>query len=240
MASGGIQREVTKTATAAQLAVATFNVENLAPSDPQTKFDRLAGQIVHNLAAPDLVALEEIQDNSGATDDGVVASDVTVAKLVAAITAAGGPAYSSRSIDPNNDTDGGQPGGNIRQVFLFRTDRGLGFVDRPGGDANTAVTVQRNGNQPFLSVSPGRIDPASAAWTASRKPLVGEFTWKGKTFFVVANHFASKGGDDPLFGRFQQPVRSSEVQRHQQAAGGADLRRPAARGQQERRRRRAG
>ena len=29
-----------------QLAVATFNVENLAPSDPQTKFDRLAGQIV--------------------------------------------------------------------------------------------------------------------------------------------------------------------------------------------------
>jgi uncharacterized protein len=215
--SGGIQREVTKTANGSQLAVATFNVENLAPADPQTKYDRLAGQIVHNLAAPDLIALEEIQDNSGAVNDGVVASDQTVAKLVAAITAAGGPAYSSRSIDPNNNTDGGQPGGNIRQVFLFRTDRGLGFVDRPGGDANTAVTVQRNGSQPFLSVSPGRIDPASSAWTTSRKPLVGEFTWKGKTFFAVANHFASKGGDQPLFGRFQQPVRSSEVQRHLQS-----------------------
>jgi hypothetical protein len=35
--------------------------------------------------------------------------------------------------------------------------------------------------------------------------------------FVIANHFASKGGDHPLFGRFQPPVRSSEVQRHQQA-----------------------
>lgn len=217
VASGGIQREVTKAPIGTQLAVATFNVENLAPSDPQTKFDRLAGQIVHNLQAPDLVALEEIQDNSGGTDNGVVASDQTVAKLAAAISAAGGPSYQARWIDPNNDTDGGQPGGNIRQVFLFRTDRGLGFVDRAGGDANTAVAVKSVGNKPFLSASPGRIDPGKAAWDDSRKPLVGEFTWKGKTLFVVANHFASKGGDDPLFGRFQQPERSSEVQRHQQA-----------------------
>ena len=36
--------------------------------------------------------------------------------------------------------------------------------------------------------------------------------------FAVANHFNSKGGDDPLFGRFQPPVRRTEVQRHQQAA----------------------
>ena len=35
--------------------------------------------------------------------------------------------------------------------------------------------------------------------------------------FVIANHFNSKGGDHPLFGRFQPPIRSSEVQRHAQA-----------------------
>jgi uncharacterized protein len=35
---------------------------------------------------------------------------------------------------------------------------------------------------------------------------------------VVANHFNSKGGDQPLTSRFQPPLRSSEVQRHQQAA----------------------
>ena len=35
--------------------------------------------------------------------------------------------------------------------------------------------------------------------------------------FAIANHFASKGGDDPLFGRWQQPVRASEVQRVRQA-----------------------
>jgi predicted extracellular nuclease len=38
----------------------------------------------------------------------------------------------------------------------------------------------------------------------------------GKKVFVIANHFASKGGDDPLIGRFQPPTRSSEVQRHAQ------------------------
>lgn len=34
---------------------------------------------------------------------------------------------------------------------------------------------------------------------------------------MIANHFNSKGGDQPLFGRFQPPQRSSEVQRAAQA-----------------------
>jgi predicted extracellular nuclease len=216
--SGGLQRETTKAPNLLQLSVATFNVENLAPTDPQTKFDTLASLIVHNLATPDVLALEEIQDNSGATDDGVVAADQTVAKLVAAISAAGGPAYRSRSIDPVNDQDGGQPGGNIRVVFLFRTDRGLSFVDRPGGTSTSATTVTRDAaGKPHLSASPGRIDPANAAWTDSRKPLAGEFRWRGQTVFVIANHFVSKGGDDPLFGRFQPIQEPSAVQRGQQA-----------------------
>lgn len=217
LASGGLQREVTRPASRHELAVGTFNVENLSPQDPQTKFDRLAGQIVHNLSAPDVLALEEIQDNTGPTDDGTVASDQTVAQLVAAIQAAGGPAYQGRWIDPVDKTDGGQPGGNIRSVLLFRTDRGLSFVDRPGGDATTPVQVVGHGNRTTLSASPGRIDPTNAAWEDSRKPLVGEFRYHGKSLFVIANHFASKGGDDPLFGRWQQPTRFSEGQRHEQA-----------------------
>ena len=40
---------------------------------------------------------------------------------------------------------------------------------------------------------------------------------RGQKVFVIVNHFDSKGGDHPLFGRFQPPVRSSEVQRHAQA-----------------------
>jgi predicted extracellular nuclease len=213
----GVTPESTTAPAANELAVATFNVENLAPSDPQSKFDRLAALIVHNLEAPDVISVEEVQDNSGATDNGVVAADQTLTKLVAAISAAGGPSYQWREIDPVNDADGGQPGGNIRQVFLFRSDRGLSFVDRPGGDSTTAVGVTGSGASTQLTFSPGRIDPTSSAWTASRKPLAGEFLFRGHHLFVIANHFNSKGGDDPLEGRFQPPVQVTAAQRHQQA-----------------------
>ncbi|WP_307623006.1 lamin tail domain-containing protein [Streptomyces sp. V3I7] len=215
--AGGIAPESTAAATTGEMATATFNVENLDPSDPQTKFDGLAGQIVGNLKSPDLVALEEVQDNNGVTDNGTVACDQTMAKLISAITAAGGPSYSFRQINPTNDADGGEPGGNIRQVFLFRTDRGLSFVDRAGGTATTADAVVNTGGVPSLKYSPGRIDPANSAFSASRKPLAGEFTWNGRPVFVVANHFNSKGGDDPLFGHAQPPAHSSETQRHNQA-----------------------
>jgi predicted extracellular nuclease len=219
VARGGLAREITRAAKPNELAIATFNVENLDPTDPQDKFDRLAGIIVSNLSAPDLVALEEVQDNNGATDDGTVAADVTLTKLTTAIRAAGGPAYTWREIDPTNDADGGEPGGNIRVAFLFRTDHGLSFVDRPGGTATTATGIQvGTDHKPHLTFSPGRIAPADAAWTASRKPLVGEFRWHSQTVFVVANHFNSKLGDQPLSGHFQPPVRSSETQRHAQAA----------------------
>ena len=68
-----------------------------------------------------------------------------------------------------------------------------------------------------LTVSPGRIAPADEAWKNSRKPLVGEFAFRGKTVFLIANHFNSKGGDQGLTSQYQPPARSSEVQRHQQA-----------------------
>ncbi|WP_337191728.1 endonuclease/exonuclease/phosphatase family protein [Streptomyces sp. HUCO-GS316] len=214
---GGIAAETTRTATAGELSTATFNVENLDPSDPQSKFDGLAGQIVTHLKSPDLVALEEVQDNNGATDNGTVACDQTMTKLIAAITAAGGPGYSYRQINPQNNADGGEPGGNIRQVFLYRTDRGLAFTDRSGGTATRANAVLNTGGVPSLKYSPGRIAPANSAFSSSRKPLAGEFTWNGRTVFVIANHFNSKGGDQPLFGRFQPPSHSSETQRHNQA-----------------------
>ncbi len=214
---GPIRPETTRKQLPLELAIATYNVENLAPTDPQDKFDRLAAGLVHNLAAPDIVSLEEIQDNSGAVDDGTVAANVTLDKLVAAITAAGGPTYQYREIDPVNDTTGGQPGGNIRVAFLFRTDRGLSFVDRPGGTATTPVGVTRKAGRAELTISPGLIDPGSTAWDASRRPLVGEFRYLGRELIVIGNHFISKGQDQPLMGRYQPPARDSEPQRHQQA-----------------------
>ncbi|MFE7427259.1 endonuclease/exonuclease/phosphatase family protein [Streptomyces sp. NPDC014735] len=212
----GLRRETTREQRRGELAVATYNVENLDPTDPQEKFDALAAAVVNNLASPDIVALEEIQDDNGAKDDGTVSADRTVAKFVDAIVAAGGPAYQWRSVDPQDKKDGGEPGGNIRQVFLFNPER-VSFTHRAGGDATTATGVVRERGRAALTHSPGRIDPANAAWENSRKPLVGEFVFRGRTVFVVANHFASKGGDESLVSQHQPPTRSSEVQRHAQA-----------------------
>jgi predicted extracellular nuclease len=152
---GGLPRENTKPQSNNQLAVSTFNVENLAPGDPKIKFERLAGQVVNNLKSPDILGLEEIQDKGGAANDGTVDSTQTTDKLI----------------------DG----------------------------------------KPHLALNLGRITPTNAAWDSSRKPLAGEFTFRGKTVFVIANHLSSKGGDDPLFGKWQQPVRFSEDARHLQA-----------------------
>ncbi|MEU3748850.1 MULTISPECIES: endonuclease/exonuclease/phosphatase family protein [Streptomyces] len=212
----GLERETTDKQHKNELAVATYNVENLDPTDPQEKFDALAKAVVDNLAAPDILALEEIQDNNGAKNDGTVAADQTVKKFTDAIVAAGGPAYEWRSVDPENNKDGGEPGGNIRQVFLFNPER-VSFTDRAATDATAATAVTGRKGHAALTVSPGRIDPANTAWDSSRKPLAGEFVFRGRTVFVIANHFGSKGGDESLVSHHQPPNRSSEAKRLLQA-----------------------
>jgi hypothetical protein len=212
----GLAQEVAPGGPEYQLAVATFNVENLDALDAQTKFDDLAELVVNHLLSPDILTLEEIQYNNGPLNDSVVDADQTLARLIAAIQAAGGPLYDYRQINPVDDQDGGEPGGNIRVGFLFNPAR-VSFVDRPGGDSTSAVSVVAGVDGPELSFSPGRIDPLNVAFDDSRKPLVGEFLFRGNRVFVVANHFNSKGGDTPLFGRYQPPVLNSEVQRLLQA-----------------------
>ncbi|MFD8144943.1 endonuclease/exonuclease/phosphatase family protein [Streptomyces sp. NPDC059708] len=214
--AGTLAPEKTKAQSPGELAVATYNVENLDPSDPQEKFDNLAKAVVQNLASPDIVALEEIQDDNGAKNDGTVSAEETIKKFTAAIAAAGGPAYQWRSISPENNKDGGEPGGNIRQVFLFNPAR-VSFTDRAAGDALTATGVAKENGKAALTHSPGRIDPANPAWADSRKPLAGEFVFRGRTVFVIANHFSSKGGDEGLTSQHQPVVRKSEDKRLLQA-----------------------
>lgn len=210
---------------AKQLSIATYNVENLKPTDSAAKYHALAQGIVANLNSPDIIAVEEVQDDSGATDDGTVAADQTLDALTAAIVAAGGPQYSYREIDPVNDADGGQPGGNIRQVFLFNP-AAVSFVDR--GDAGvdrstTATAVIKSHGRADVTLSPGRIDPGNPVWSFSRKPLVGEFEFRGETVFVIADHFDAKLGDQNQDGRYQYPQQSSAVQRAGQAQAEHDF-----------------
>jgi uncharacterized protein len=196
-------------------AAGSVETSGIDPGDDT--FGTHADYIVNHLRSPDLIAIEEIQDSDGPTNSSVTDAATTWNMLIAAIAAEGGPTYQFRQINPVDDQDGGEPGGNIRVGFLFRTDRGLEFIARPGGTPTSSTTVVDHPSGPRLSASPGRIDPANTAFNSSRKPLAGEFRMRGKKVFVIANHFNSKGGDHPLFGRFQPPVRSTEVQRHAQA-----------------------
>jgi predicted extracellular nuclease len=227
---GGLVRETTATPSRRQVVVGTFNVENLAGTDPQAKYDHLASLIVNNLRAPDILGIEEVQDNdgtAGGTASPVVDASVSWGRLVTAIQTAGGPLYQYRQIDPVDDQDGGAPGGNIRVGFLFRTDRGVSFVDRPGGSPTTETTVVGTHNRPQLSASPGRIGTQSPAFAETRKSLAGEFCVRpktvaggcprGNTVFVIVNHFSSKNDDQPLFGPNQPPTRFTEGPRHGQA-----------------------
>ena len=175
--------------------------------------------MVEDLDSPLVLALQEVQDDDGATDSDVTSADVTLQRLADAIVAAGGPEYAYTDVDPLDDADGGQPGGNIRVAFLY--DRGNGvrlFRENPGGptEATEVVELGRRGFT-SLSLNPGRVNPTADAFDDSRKPLAAHFRYRGKSVFVVNVHFNSKGGDDPVFGPTQPFERPSEVQRVAQA-----------------------
>ncbi|MEW2356993.1 endonuclease/exonuclease/phosphatase [Spirillospora sp. NPDC029432] len=220
---GGAKPEETRAARPGELAVATADLGGLSPDAPRARIAALAADIVSGLKSPDLVTVTGLRDNSGTRDDGTVAADQTVAELITAISAAGGPGYDWRSVPPRDNADGGEKGSNDHVGFLFRSDRGLSFVDRPtGGDEAVPETApvkavrERSGVR--LSLSPGRVAPGDAAWSRTRKPVAGEVTWKGNRIIVVANQWYPRSGDDhPAFGRYQPPTRPTEWRRMEQA-----------------------
>lgn len=214
LVDGGLTgEETTLTATEEGLTIASYNLENFSTVSGTEKTDRLAAGIVQKMKSPDIIGVTEVQDNDGPTDSGTTDASESAAALIAAIKGLGGPTYVYTDVAPADKMDGGQPGGNIRVGFLYNPER----VSLTGGAKGTATeaVAYENGQ---LTVNPGRIDPENAALSNSRKPVAAQFTFKGETVIVVANHFNSKGGDEPLFGRNQPPYLGSEVQRKQIAA----------------------
>lgn len=196
--------------------LASYNVENLGGNATPARFTAIANQIAGNLGAPHLISLQEVQDNNGATNNGTVAADLTLTNLATSLNAATGRNYAFVTINPVNNADGGQQGGNIRQAFMYDTSR-VSFSGVVGGSLDAITATGTATGQIMLSLGAGRIDPTNAAFANSRKPLVTEFTVDGQQIIVIANHFNSKGGDQPLMGPTQPPVESTATQRLQQA-----------------------
>ncbi len=196
--------------------MASYNVLNLGGNAEAARFTAIANQLANNVGSPHLISLQEIQDNNGETNNGVVAADLTLSKLATALNGATGRNYAWVTVNGINNADGGVPGGNIRQAFLYDTSR-VSFSGVVGGALDAVTAVASPSGQIVLNLGAGRIDPTNAAFDDSRKPLVAEFTVDGQQFIVIDNHFNSKGGDQPLYGPAQPPTRGTEPQRLQQA-----------------------
>ncbi|OJD29475.1 endonuclease exonuclease phosphatase family protein [Diplodia corticola] len=203
------------------LTFASYNVANLWANS--SHLPTIASHIAVHLRSPDLLFLQEIQDDSGpATSDGITTSNRTLAALVASIASHGGPAYAFASIDPAfPDADGGQPGANIRPAYLYNPARLALLNPNPGNATQATVPLSPS----TLSFNPGRVDPANAAaWTDSRKPLAAVWrTLDGDgeegegRLWTVNVHWASKGGSSTLAGDARAPANGGVGVRRAQA-----------------------
>ena len=144
----------------------------------QGRFRGLARAIVENAACPDIVALQEIQDDDGAEISDVVSAERTLEQLITAVRRGGGPTYTWADLPPEAGADGGQPGGNIRNAFLYDPER-VQLV--PG-------SLQRLGQE-------------HSAFADSRKPLTARFrlTQGSGELEIINVHLASKRNQNGLF-----------------------------------------
>lgn len=173
------------------MTFATFNVENLDPSDG--KYDALADDIIFNLRLPDVIAIQEMQDDNGAQAGGTLSAANNAQGLIDAIFAASGIRYVYVEIAPTApNITGGEPNGNIRNGYLYRDDR----VDLV--DGSLAVIT----------------DPS---FSNSRLPLVATWSFQGTQVTTINIHFTARSGSDPLWGATQPPEAAGDDRRADQA-----------------------
>lgn len=175
------------------LTVASYNVQNLGPDDTAQKFDLLADDIVFSLSAPDIIAVQEMQDGNGLNGTDPLSAEVTAQMLIDAIVANGGPQYVYVEIAPATaGSTGGEPGGNIRNGFFYNPDR----VSLVAGSLSILT------------------DPA---FDGSRKPLVGTFTFNGEEVTLINVHFTARLGGPPAWGAEQPAADAGDGSRTAQA-----------------------
>ena len=142
------------------------------------RFHTLAQAIALQAKCPDIVALQEIQDNDGAELSTTTDADETYQLLIRTIRQISDVEYQWVDIAPLQGEDGGQPGGNIRNGFLYNPKR-----------------VQ------LVKSSVRNLGRRKTCFEDSRKPLICEFTEVGsdKKLAVINVHLASKRHQNSIF-----------------------------------------
>ena len=142
------------------------------------RFHTLAQAVVLQANVPDIVALQEIQDSDGAELTDVVDASKTYELLIKTIEALCQVRYEWVDVNPVKGADGGQPGGNIRNAFLYNPNR---------------VSLVANSTRTFAVDHPSFED--------SRKPLLAIFEEKvsHQKLACINLHLASKRHQNSIF-----------------------------------------
>ena len=196
-----------------RVSVMTLNTFNLDPKverknrvkNPQLDIDDDVGQRQYrNLAqaiidagcCPDIVALQEIQDDDGAEISQQNSAHKNLSLLVAVIKDLSGVDYKFLDSPPELNAEGGQPGGNIRNAFLYRAEH-----------------VELDGKLI-------RLGESASAFEDSRKPVMATFrNVKGNSaevsglVSIINVHLASKRHQHSIFADDQPGFDPRESQR---------------------------
>ncbi|TMM50399.1 Ig-like domain-containing protein [Qipengyuania marisflavi] len=189
-----LQRETTDlVGDANHMTVATYDLENIDPGDGD-RFAQLSHDIVANLRAPDVIAVQRLQDADGTGTGSDLSGEATAQALIDAIYEESGIRYTYVEIAPNSrDSTAGEEHGNIRNGYLYRADR-VSLVE--------GSLVQ--------------ID--NAIFEGTRSPLVATWEFNGHEVTTVNVHFTSRVGSDALWGDVQAPYHAGTIMRTNQIA----------------------
>jgi predicted extracellular nuclease len=166
------------------------------------RFHTLANAIVLQANCPDIVALQEIQDNDGAELSEVTDASETYELLCHTVEKLCGVLYEWIDMPPELGQDGGQPGGNIRNGFLYNPKRVL-------PDRNSLRVLGENAD----------------CFDDSRKPLVCDFIEdvSGSRLSLINVHLASKRHQESIFspqnpgidGKLEVRVQQAKIIQHE-------------------------
>lgn len=142
------------------------------------RFHMLAQAVVLQANVPDIIALQEIQDNDGAEITQIVDASATYTALIKKIRELCEVEYRWVDIAPALGADGGQPGGGIRNGYLYNPQR-----------------VE------LVEESVRSIGMLEDAFIGSRKPLVARFReiFSQGELVCINVHLASKRHQRSIF-----------------------------------------
>ena len=208
---------------ARQITFGTYNLLNLGrrrdsdPTQESAKTDALVDQIVNNMNAPDIIAVQEVWGASGA--GGFAIANPEMGDLIGDLNAATGRSYSYAEIAPPADGDnGGAPGSNLRVGYIYDTTSGLTLqsMESLGNSVDDTAWIEYGASgvgltvNELVSLGDASNDGSDTHWDGTRKSLHANFLYEGTEIHIVNNHWPSKLGSDAVWG-FDFPVTDNRI-----------------------------